>query len=108
VPDGFASVPLGAALPGSAERNPSGIPSAAIIRSQSFSQFQLSFSAKPRWAPRSFGNVRSASDTALNKYEGSNEYINTRPRPQASPSLRHSVKSSNDPTFMQDTTSLSR
>jgi hypothetical protein len=30
VPGSFASVPLGAALPGSAERNPSGIPSAAI------------------------------------------------------------------------------
>jgi hypothetical protein len=32
-----------------AERKPSGIPSAAILRSQCFSQFQLSFSAKPRW-----------------------------------------------------------
>ena len=63
--DTVASVPLGAALPGSVERNPSRIPSAAIIRSQSFSQFQLSFSAKRRWAPRSFGNVRSTADTAL-------------------------------------------
>ena len=30
VPDGFASVPPGTALPGSTQRNPSGIPSAAI------------------------------------------------------------------------------
>jgi len=36
---------------GLAEWKPSGIPSAAILRSQCFSQFQLSFSAKPRWVP---------------------------------------------------------
>ena len=71
-------MPLGAALPGSAERNPSGIPSAAIWRSQRFSQFQLSFSAKPQRASRSFDNIRSATGTALNKYEGSGEFINAR------------------------------
>src|SRR5882762_10024283 len=38
--------------------------------------------------------------TAPNKYEGSGEYINTRPRPLASPFWRHSVKSSNNPTFI--------
>ena len=31
--------------------SPSGIPSAAIIRSRSFSQFQPSFRAAPRWVP---------------------------------------------------------
>jgi len=40
-----------APLPGLVEWKPSGIPSAAISRSQCFSQFQLSFSAKPRWVP---------------------------------------------------------
>ena len=79
MPDGFASVPLGAALPGLAERNLSGIPSAAIIRSQTFSQFQLSFSAKPRRAPRSFGNVRSAPDTALDGHGENSECINAKP-----------------------------
>jgi hypothetical protein len=34
-----------------AKRKPSGIPSAAIIQSQYFSQFQLSFSTNPRWVP---------------------------------------------------------
>ena len=32
-------------------RKPSGIPSAAIVQSQCFSQFQLSFPAESRWGP---------------------------------------------------------
>ena len=32
-------------------RKPSGIPSAAIVRSQGFSQFQLSFPSESRWVP---------------------------------------------------------
>jgi hypothetical protein len=36
---------------GLAGRKPSGIPSAAIMRSQDFSQFQLSFPSESRWVP---------------------------------------------------------
>ena len=35
----------------SASGSPSGISSAAIMRSQCFSQFQLSFSPQPQWVP---------------------------------------------------------
>jgi hypothetical protein len=45
------SPPPRTTLPGMAEWKTSGIPSAGIIRSQYFSQFQLPFSAKPRWVP---------------------------------------------------------
>jgi hypothetical protein len=43
--------PLGATLTGLVGRKPSGIPSAAIMRSQGFSQFQLSFPSESLWVP---------------------------------------------------------
>ena len=55
----LAPAPPGATLPGSARRKPSGILSAAILRSQCLSQFQLSFPAEPRRVPRSSGEVRA-------------------------------------------------
>jgi hypothetical protein len=45
------SLAFGATLPGFVEWKPSGIPSAAVMRPQCFSQFQLSLSPKPRWVP---------------------------------------------------------
>jgi len=45
--------------------------SAAILRSQCFSQYRLSFSAKPRWGPRSSGDVAHPHDSALTIEGGS-------------------------------------
>ena len=42
-------------------RKPSGIPSAAILRSQCFGQFQLSYPTESRWVPAPRCEVRSTT-----------------------------------------------